>query len=315
MVRMLALLLAAISAFAQTYISAEPIPSGDVIGPANLTKIRSIGFQNLQMWSQRLLTDCRIVEDTMNVLSNNNWISTVTPVNSRFTLAAGGFEGVTNPTYVLTIANSGPTGAAAVDVHMLNNALGYVLNQSGTAQFSLPYDQRNPFEFDLDYAVVTYAGTLTGEHAKRFFDHVGTVDPELWSGENAGFTQINGGPSAVNEFMSNNSMLFLIGSVPKPKFIEGLSKAASTMPNMAYSPIADNGRPTTGTAGVAFPGNDWIEYPGGDGYLVNLGNISHQVRHELEILRQKHLKATTNLLNAIDAGNVELYLRSQFRCP
>jgi hypothetical protein len=32
-------------------------------------------------------------------------------------------------------------------------------------------------------------------------------------------------------------------------------------------------------------------------------------------LRQQHLRAVANLINAIDKGNVELYLNIQFKCP
>jgi hypothetical protein len=110
-------------------------------------------------------------------------------------------------------------------------------------------------------------------------------------------------------------MLFLIGSVPKQEFIQGLSTAASTTPNAVYSPLARNGKPATAKAGAAFPGNDWIAFPGGDGYLTNLGNASPQLLDSLANLRQQHLQAVTNLLKAIDKGNVALYLNNQFKCP
>ena len=300
---------------AQTYISAEPIPSQDIVGTANLAKILGIGYPNLELWSQRLLNDCHIVQNVINVLSDNRAISTVFPGNTRYLVAAGGFEGVTDPTYVLTLDDSGSDAASAVDIYVLDNALGYVLNQGGTAQFSLPYNKKNPFEFALDYAVVTFAGTLTGEQAKGFFDYLGTIDPALWSGTNAGFTQVNVSDSAVIHYMMNNSILFLIGSVPKQEFIQGLFNAASTTPNATYSPLANNGKPTTAKAGAAFPGNDWIAFPGGDGYLTNLGNPSPQLLKDLANLRQQHLQAVTNLLRAIDKGNVVLYLNNQFKCP
>jgi hypothetical protein len=271
---------------AQTYISAEPIPSEDIVGTADLNKILSIGYPNLELWSQRLLKECNIVQNVINVLTANGAISTINPVNTRYLVSAGGFEGLTNPSFVLTIKNSGPTAASAADIFVLNNALGYVLSQSGTAQFSPTYDKRNPFEFALEYAVVTYAGTLTGQQAKQFFDFVGTIDPELWSGTNAGFTQINFSDSAVNNFMMNNSMLFLIGSVSKHQFIQGLFAAATTAPNRTYFPLAKNGKPTVEKAGIAFPGNDWAAFPNGEEYLANLGNPSPQLLSALEALRQ-----------------------------
>jgi hypothetical protein len=299
---------------AQTYISAEPIPSEDIVGTENLAKIRGIGYPRLELWSQRLLNECQVVQNVINALTVNKAISTIIPGNTRYIVAAGGFEGVTNPTFVLTMQTSGLGAVSAADVYVLNNALGYVLNQSGTAQFSIPFDKKNPFEFSLDYAVVTHPPPLTGERARDFFDYVGTIDPELWNTAFAGFTQISFGSSAVNNYMMNNSMLFLIGAVPKQQFIEGLSQAASTTAYASYSPIADNGKPTTAKAGAAFPGNDWIASPGGQGYLVNLGNASAQLLNDLAALRQGHLQATTKLLGAIDKGTVELYLKNQFKC-
>jgi hypothetical protein len=57
---------------------------------------------------------------------------------------------------------------------------------------------------------VTFSGSLTGEEARAFFDHLGTVDPALWSGQFAGFTQIDPAGS-----FTNNSMLFLRPAVNK----------------------------------------------------------------------------------------------------
>jgi hypothetical protein len=90
-----------------TYISAEPIPSADVVGLNDLAKILSIGYSNLELWSQRLVNECRIVQNVINVLSANRAISTVNSSNTSFRVAAGGFEGVTDPTYVFTIQDSG----------------------------------------------------------------------------------------------------------------------------------------------------------------------------------------------------------------
>jgi len=302
-------------AYAQTYISAEPIPSQDIVGTANLNKILGIGYSNLELWSQRLLNDCHVVQNTINVLVQNRAITTVLPGNTRFLVAAGGFEAVTDPTYVLTLQDSGTAAASAADIFVLDNALGYVLNQGGTAQFSVPFDnKKNPFEFALDYAVVTFAGTLSGLQGKAFFDYLGTIDPKLWSGTDAGFTQVNISSDAVNNFMSDNSLLFLIGAAPKQEFIQGLSTAANTTQGAVYSPIADNGKPTTAKAGAAFPGNDWIAFPAGDGYLTNIPN-SPPLQSALAALRQQHLRAVASLINAIDKGNVGVYLNNQFKCP
>jgi len=292
---------------ATTYISVEPIPNRDVIGAENLARLRSIGYGNLERWSQRLLSECHAVDTVIDALSAHGAITSITQANTRFVVAAGGFEGATNPSFVFTVRDTGAGAASAADVNVLSNALGYVLNQGGTAHFSP--DNANAYAFALDYAVVTFRGTLTGDEARQFFDHLGTIDAALWSGLFAGFTQIDFGSSATN-----NSMLFLQPAVSKNRFISGLSTAAADDPRATYFPRKNNGTPTTARAGIAFPGNDWLAFPGGDQYLANIGGMS-QLLSELAALREKHLTAVANLLEAIAADRVERYLSHQFRCP
>ena len=64
-----------------------------------------------------------------------------------------------------------------------------------------------------------------------------------------------------------------------------------------------------------FPGNDWIAFPDGDQYLLQLGEPSEQLLSQLAALRQLHLQAVDSLLSAIDKGTVTVYLNHQFRCP
>ena len=305
---LLASMLGAHPVTATTYISAEPIPSGDVVGQNALAMILSAGYPNLELWSNRLLNDCHIVQNVIDVLASNGAISTVNSGNTRFLVAAGGFEAITDPSYVFTVQDSGPNAASAADINVLDNALGYVLNQSGTAHFSP--DNAKAYDFPLDYAVVTFAGTLTGVHAKGFFDYLGTIDPALWSGQFAGFTQID----FLNS-PTNNSMLFLKPATTKQEFITGLSTAASTTPDATYVTLNNHGQPTTAKAGIAFPGNDWITFPNGDQYLAKLGNPSPQLLSQLAGLRQRHLQAVANLVDAIEKGRVNVYLNNQFRCP
>jgi hypothetical protein len=302
-----AFLIAAPTASGITYISAEPVPNRDVVGEADLARIRAIGYANLERWSQLLLDECRVVDNVIDLLSAHGAISTVTAANTSFVVAAGGFEGATSPTYVFTVEDSGPGAVSAADVDVLNNTLGYVLNQGSTVHFST--DNKKAYAFSLNYAVVTFAAPLTGEGAREFFDHVGTIDPALWSGQFAGFTQIDFEGSSTN-----NSMVFLQPAVSKHQLITGLSTAASTAAQATYSPLKVNGKPTTAAAGVTFPGNDWLAFPEGDGYLMNIGD-SPQLLGELAALRQQHLSAVASLLNAIDIGNVEAYLSGQFSCP
>jgi hypothetical protein len=294
---------------AQTYVSAEPIPSQQVVGKANLAKIEGVGYSNLALWSQRLLYDCGIVQNVIFALSENKAISTILPANTRYGVAAGGYEGVTDPSYVFRIEDSGPVAAKAADIFVLDNALGYALNQGGTAQFGLSYDPTNPYTSPLAYAVVTFAGYLTGEEAQKFFNYLGTIDAALWSGKSAGFTQI-----ALKDFGLSDSMLFLKGNVSRNEFIAGIYKAVATTPDTTYSPL-ENGTPTIAKAGAAFPGNDWKSSPSGQGYLSNLINPSPRLLNELAALRQKHLQAVADLLQAINNGNLGRYLSDQFKCP
>jgi len=283
-----------------TYISAEPIPNVDVVGAANLQKILGIGYSNLELWSTRLLVQCRMTDNVIGALSANGVISTVNSANTQSEVMAGGFEAVTDPTFVLTLRDSGTGAVAAGDVAILDNALGYVLNQGGTVHFSLS----NPkaYDFSLDYAVVGFPQTLSGLQAKAFFDHLGTVDPALWSGTYAGFTQVG------------NTMVFLKPAASKQQFITGLSTAASTYPSASYQTLNNNGQPTTAKAGISFPANDWLLFPAGDQYLANIGSAA-KLRSDLAALRQKHLSAVADLLKAIDKGNVSNYLNHQFQCP
>jgi hypothetical protein len=292
---------------ATTFMSAEPIPSQDVVGADNLARITGIGFDRLERWSERLLSECRIVDTVIDTLRIDGAIASVTPANTRFVVAAGGFEGGTNPSYVATIRDSGPGAVSAHDVNVLDNALGYVLNQGGTVHFSP--DNAKAYAFPLDYAVVTFRGTLTGDEAAQFFENIGTIDAALFSGQFAGFTQIDFAGSPTN-----NSMLFLQPAVTKNRFITGLAAAVQTDPRAAYFPLKSNGTPTTARAGIAFPGNDWQAFPAGDQYLANVGGTP-QLVDALGVLRQRHLTAVANLLAAIASKRVDAYLDRGFRCP
>jgi hypothetical protein len=288
-------------------MSVEPIPNQHVIGADNLALLRSIGYSNLERWSERLLSECLAVDSVIESLTTHRAIATVTSGNTRFVVAAGGFEGATNPSYVFTVRDSGPGAATTRDVDVLDNALGYVLNQGGTVHFSV--DNFKAYAFAIDYAVVTFLGTLTGEEARQFFDRLGTIDAALWSGQFAGFTQLDFGSSSTN-----NSMLFLQPAVSKQRFITGLAAAVETDPRATYFPLKNNGAPTTARAGIAFPGNDWLAFPNGDQYLANIGGTT-QLLNELAALRQKHLTAVANLLEAIRRNRVDAYLTHGFSCP
>jgi hypothetical protein len=305
----LAFTLLAAPATATTFLSVEPIPSQDVVGQDNLAKMLNLGYTNLELWSRKLLHECGIVKNVVDVLSDHAAIRTIEPRrNTEVRVAAGGFEGVTNPSFVFTIEDTGRLGASAADIGVLSNALGYVLSQGGTAHFSP--DNPNAYDFPLDFAVITFKGTLGGKEAEKFFKSLGKINPALFSGALAGFTQID-----FNDSKKNNSMLFLQPAVTKEQFVSGLAKAANAEHDANYVTLDRQGRPTTDQAGIAFPGNDWIAFPNGDQYLGNLANPTPQLLNELALLRQKHLRAVSSLLLAIDNGGVRQYLNRRFECP
>src|SRR5262245_16611991 len=301
------LAIAAETVWATTYLSVEPIPTADVIGQANLDSLDSIGYSNLELWSQRLLNECGAVDDVIAALSANDAITSVTTANTRAIVAAGGFEGVIHPSFVFTIRDTGARSVSQADVNVLSNALGYVLSQGATAHFSP--DNAKAYAFPLDYAVVTFTGTLSGLQAAQFFEDLGAIDPALFSGTFAGFTQIAFGNSATN-----NSMLFLQPAVSKNRFVSGLFAAASDDPRATYFPLKSNGAPTTARAGIAFPENDWLAFPNGDQYLANIPTTP-QLLAELVALRLRHRVAVANLLDAIARDRVDQYLNHQFSCP
>src|SRR5262245_20354303 len=71
---LLAAMLGAHSVRATTYLSAEPIPSVDVVGQDALAAILGAGYPNLEQWSNRLLNDCGIVQRVIDVLASHGAI-------------------------------------------------------------------------------------------------------------------------------------------------------------------------------------------------------------------------------------------------
>ena len=297
------------TASAITYMSIETVPNRDVagIGEDVVVTIRGIGYANLERWSQRLLDECRVVDSVIYALTANAAINSVTSTNTRLVVAAGGFEGGTNPSFVLTVTDSGANSVTEADVNVLGNALGYVLSQGSTAHFSP--NNFKAYAFPLDYILVTFSGTLSGDEAEAFFEQLGEIDAALFSGLFAGFTQVD-----LPGSLMNNSMLFLQPAVSKRQFISGLSAAVAEESRASYSPLKNNGAPTTARAGVAFPENDWLASPDGEQYLANISD-SAQLRGELAVLRDRHLAAVNRLLEAIEEGGVEEYFATQFTCP
>src|SRR5262249_46669836 len=86
---------------ADTYISAEPIPSADVVGQDNLAKIESIGYQDLDLWSLHLLNDCQMVQKVEDALKTYGAIRTVNSDKPSAVIATGGHQHISPPSYFL----------------------------------------------------------------------------------------------------------------------------------------------------------------------------------------------------------------------
>ena len=82
-------------------------------------------------------------------------------------------------------------------------------------------------------------------------------------------------------------MLFLQPAVSKRRFISGLSAAVEDETRASYSPLKNNGAPTTARAGVAFPENDWLTFPDGDQYLANVGGSAAATEGAPAALRRR----------------------------
>ncbi len=242
----------------------------------------------------QLLLDCDLVQGVIDALGSDGTVTTLNAANTFFGVAAGGFEGFTNPTYVLTIVDDGVNAASAGDVETLVNALGFVLSQGGTVHFD-PGDA-GAYDFPLDYNTITFgAGPPSGDLAQEFFEHVGSIDPALFTGLFAGYTQIGA------------ALLFLQPAVGVQQFIDGLFTASLTFPDVAYAPLDMFGDPTTAPAGVAFRGNDWIADPDGAGYLVNVAQDPDADLgvDNLNDLRAFHLAAVEVLNLLVEEGDLD----------
>ena len=101
------------------------------------------------------------MDSVVNALSTHGAITSISRANTRYVVAAGGFQTASNPSYVFTVQDTGVGSASPADVNVLGNALGYVLNQGSTVHFST--DIAKAYAFALDYAVVIFPEALTGD--------------------------------------------------------------------------------------------------------------------------------------------------------
>ena len=213
-----AMFLAVHTVSATTYMSVEPIPNRDVIGEENLASLRSIGYGNLERWSQRLLSECLAVENVITRcprMEPSRRSRPPTPVRRR----GWRIRGRDQP--LLCVHGSGSGRRLGERGRCQRPQQRPRLRTKSGRHGAFQPGNARAYAFVLDYAVVTFLGTLAGEEAREFFDCLGTIDAALWRGLFAGFTQIDFGNSSTN-----NSMLFLQPAVSKERFISGLSTAA-----------------------------------------------------------------------------------------
>ncbi|MEM8931326.1 MAG: hypothetical protein AAGE94_09135 [Acidobacteriota bacterium] len=293
---------------AVTYLSAEPVPSVDVIGEPTLDILLALDIDIRQAWADALLR-CGLVEGVIEALTADRTITTINTANTVFEVATGGFEGTTNPAYVFTLVDRGVNAVSRADVDTLSNALGYVLSQDGTVH--LDPEDATAYDFALDYVVVSFVtGVPSGALAEAFFEHAGAVDAALFSGASAGFSQIG------------TALLFLQPSIDLDRFVGGMFAAATSFPDVVYAPLDRFGNPTSAVAGVAFPANDWLADPGGSDYLARVGqapNADLGGLPNLNRLRRFHLRAAQVLARQAAGGLFREHgarvLDRAFACP
>jgi len=305
------LLLSSMPAWAaQAYLSVEPIPSPYVVGQDDLKLIMDIGYPKMEAWSKKLDENCKFVTDAIRILEAEKAITTLSGTNFSYKVAAGGSDGGdTDPSYVFSMRTAGEAAVSAEDIYKLDNALGFVLNQTDNLQFTLPFAPGIAHEHEFQYAAVTFEKGLTGEQAAAFFRHLGDIDKKLASSEGAGSTQV-----MLDGRRSSDTIVFLKGSVPTSQFTSGLLRAVRTTPGAQYHPMAPDGAPATSSASGVYPGNDWVKYPQGDGFLLRIQPLSSSGRRALTALRMQHLMAVNDLLEAIRSNHLDSYLAHGVDC-
>jgi hypothetical protein len=273
---------------ANKYGSVEPIANPAVI---DTSPLRDQPLRVRQAFATRLL-QCGIVDRVVQALSATRAITTINDLNTHFAVGAGGFAGVTNPSFVFTVIDDGPNAASIDDVKVLTDSLGYVLSQ-GSA-FLLDADDAASFDFPANYVVLNFDKPPSIARSARLFETVGEIDPELFETDTSGYTQYG------------RAYLSLQSAVPDAQFIAGYVEAASRF-GVEYTPIV-GGVPSLFQGGAAFPGNDWAASPAGEEYLARIPSAAH---HALGRIRAFHLRATQKVLRRIEQGRHDVV---EFSC-
>jgi hypothetical protein len=265
---------------ANKYGSVEPIANAAVIDTAPLSrqplKVR-------EAFATRLL-QCGIVNQVVETLSSTRAITTINGLNFSVAVGAGGFAGVTNPSFVYTVLDDGPNAASIEDLKILTDSLGYVLSQASA--FLLDSDDPSSLDFPANYVVLNFPRPPTLAESAALFKTVGRIDRELFETDTSGYTQYG------------RAYLSLQSAVPDDRFIAGYVKAAR-ITGLEYTPIV-MGQPSLFQGGAAFPGNDWAVSPRGEDYLERIPGQSHRA---LGRIRAVHLQITREVLRRLEHGH------------
>ena len=196
-------------------------------------------------------------------------------------MGAGGFAGVTNPSYVFTVIDDGPNAASIDDVKVLTDSLGYVMSQASA--FLLDSDDTASFDFPANYVVLNFATPPPLAASAALFEKVGRIDRELFATDTSGYTQYG------------RAYLSLQSAVSDEQFIDGYVRAAAAF-GVEYTPVI-NGTPSLFQGGAAFPGNDWTASTRGEEYLSRIPARSHRA---LARIRAFHLRVTRDVLRRLE---------------
>jgi len=257
------------TALAETVGSVEPIINNGVIETGALTG------QDLDIraaFAERLV-QCGVIDDVERLLAAERVTTTINDRNTRFRVAAGGFQGRTSPTFAFSAIDSGANAASHADIQALTDSLGFVMTQDSV--FLLDEDRTTSFDFPTSYVVLQFPRTPLLEDSAALFETVGAIDPALFDTDTSGYTQVG------------RSYVSLQSDVPEEEFVAGYVEAARIF-GVRYTPVI-HGTPSLFQGSAAFPGNDWTQHPQGEDYLARLPARIHDA---LRRLRDSHLRFT-----------------------
>jgi hypothetical protein len=265
---------------ANKYGSVEPIANAAVI---DTTPLSRQPLKVREAFATRLL-QCGIVHQVIEALTSTRTIRTINGLNFSVAVGAGGFAGVTNPSFVYTVLDDGPNAATVEDVTILTDGLGYVLSQASA--FLLDSDDPRSLDFPANYVVLNFPTPPPLAASAAVFKTVGEIDRELFETESSGYTQYG------------RAYLSLQSAVRKKRFIDGYVEAAR-ITGLEYTPIV-MGQPALFRGGAAFPGNDWTVSQRGEEYLERIPVQSHRA---LSRIRAVHLEITREVLRRLEHGD------------